>query len=115
MCSQSHAPDIVCLQVVDLVAKENVEKWLKYLRNEFPTIPFKSSTQLQSDRLVIPAGFIFTMSSPETILRKRRLNVLTTLYQNACLLVLSFPGSFVNKNAIKHKIKVSVLLCRPRL
>jgi len=51
----------------------------------------------------------------ETISRKRRLNVLTTLYQNACLLLLSLPGSFVNKNAIKHKIKASVLLCRPRL
>jgi len=44
---------------VDLVAKENVEKWLKYLRNEFPTIPFKASTQLQSDRLVIPHYFHF--------------------------------------------------------
>jgi len=35
------------------------------------------------------------------ISRKRRLNVLTTLQQNACLLVLSVSGSFVNKNAIK--------------
>jgi len=56
-----------------------------------------------------------TLSPMETISRKRRLNVLTTLYQNACLLLLSLPGSFANKNAIKHKIKVSVLLCRPRL
>jgi len=53
-----------------------------------------------------------TLSPMETISRKQRLNVLITLYQNACLLVLSLPGSFVNKNAIKHKIKVSVLLCR---
>jgi len=43
----------------DLVTKENVEKWLKYLRNELPTIPFKASTQQQSDRLVIPT---FTFS-----------------------------------------------------
>jgi len=41
--------------------------------------------------------------------------VLTSLYQNACLLVLSLAISFVNKNAIKHNIKVSVLLCHPRL
>jgi len=40
---------------------------------------------------------------------------LCTLYLNACLLVLSLSGSFVNKNAIKHKIKVSVLFCRPCL
>lgn len=36
----------------DLVPKENVEKWLKYLRNEFPTLPFKASTQEQSGNLV---------------------------------------------------------------
>lgn len=29
----------------DLVPKSIVEKWLKYLRNEFPTIAFKCSTQ----------------------------------------------------------------------
>jgi nuclear GTP-binding protein len=29
----------------DLVPKENVEKWLKYLRNDFPTLAFKCSTQ----------------------------------------------------------------------
>ena len=63
MCTQLQVPDMVGLHVVDLVAKENVEKWLKYLRNEFPTIPFKSSTQLQSDRLVIPAGFTFAISA----------------------------------------------------
>jgi len=28
-----------------LIPKENLEKWLKYLRNEFPTVAFKSSTQ----------------------------------------------------------------------
>ena len=27
--------------------KENVERWLRYLRNEFPTIAFKASTQTQ--------------------------------------------------------------------
>jgi len=34
--------------------------------------------------------------------RKRRLNVLIMLQQNACLLVLSVSGSFVNKNAKSH-------------
>ena len=33
--------------VADLVPKENVERWLRYLRNEFPTIAFKASTQTQ--------------------------------------------------------------------
>ena len=32
---------------IDLVPREIAEKWLKYLRNEFPTIAFKASTQTQ--------------------------------------------------------------------
>ncbi|KAG0179442.1 Guanine nucleotide-binding protein-like 3 [Apophysomyces sp. BC1021] len=35
----------------DLVPKENVETWLKYLRNEYPTIAFKASTQNQRRNL----------------------------------------------------------------
>lgn len=35
----------------DLVPKENVEAWLKYLRISFPTLPFKSSTQSQRKNL----------------------------------------------------------------
>ncbi|KAK1158576.1 guanine nucleotide-binding protein-like 3 [Acipenser oxyrinchus oxyrinchus] len=38
---------ILVLNKIDLVPKENVEKWLKYLQNEFPTVAFKASTQLQ--------------------------------------------------------------------
>jgi nuclear GTP-binding protein len=34
-----------------LVPKENVEAWLKYLRHDFPALPFKSSTQLQRSNL----------------------------------------------------------------
>lgn len=36
----------------DLVPKEVVERWMKYLRNELPTVAFKSSTQSQSQHLV---------------------------------------------------------------
>ncbi|MGH0188189.1 UNVERIFIED_CONTAM: hypothetical protein FKN15_028411 [Acipenser sinensis] len=39
--------DAIKVGVVDLVPKDNVEKWLKYLQNEFPTVAFKASTQLQ--------------------------------------------------------------------
>lgn len=38
----------------DLVSKDIVEKWIKYLRNEFPTVAFKSSTQQQNKNLVRP-------------------------------------------------------------
>ena len=39
------------LTLVDLVPREVVEQWLKYFRNEFPTIAFKSSTQSQRHHL----------------------------------------------------------------
>lgn len=38
--------------VIDLVSKDIVEKWIKYLRNEFPTVAFKASTQQQTKNLV---------------------------------------------------------------
>ena len=53
---------------------------------------------------MLPDGYL-ALTAMQMISRKLRLNVLTMLYQNACLLVLSFPGSFINKNAITHKTK----------
>ncbi|KAE8220676.1 hypothetical protein CF319_g5836 [Tilletia indica] len=42
---------IFILNKVDLVPQENVLQWLKYLRNDFPTLAFKSSTQSQRTNL----------------------------------------------------------------
>ncbi|KAI7873189.1 P-loop containing nucleoside triphosphate hydrolase protein, partial [Mucor mucedo] len=42
---------ILVLNKIDLVPKENVEQWLKYLRNEYPAIAFKASTQSQRNNL----------------------------------------------------------------
>ncbi|KAI8444867.1 P-loop containing nucleoside triphosphate hydrolase protein [Phakopsora pachyrhizi] len=42
---------ILVLNKVDLVPRENVEAWLKYLRRSWPTLPFKSSTQSQRQNL----------------------------------------------------------------
>ncbi|KAF9579224.1 Guanine nucleotide-binding protein-like 3, partial [Lunasporangiospora selenospora] len=42
---------ILVLNKIDLAPKENVESWLKYLRNEYPTIAFKASTQAQRSNL----------------------------------------------------------------
>lgn len=35
----------------DLVPRENAESWLKYLREELPTVAFKCSTQRQTANL----------------------------------------------------------------
>lgn len=43
---------VLLLNKIDLVPKENVEQWLKYLRCEYPTVAFKASTQSQKDNLI---------------------------------------------------------------
>ncbi|KAM8933919.1 guanine nucleotide-binding protein-like 3-like protein [Pelodytes ibericus] len=42
---------VLVLNKIDLVSRPIVEKWLKYLRNEFPTVAFKASTQQQNKNL----------------------------------------------------------------
>jgi nuclear GTP-binding protein len=42
---------ILILNKIDLVPRETVEAWLKYLRNEYPTVAFKASTQTQRTNL----------------------------------------------------------------
>lgn len=36
----------------DLVPKDNIEKWLKYLKKEFPTVAFKSATMTKDKTMV---------------------------------------------------------------
>ena len=42
---------VLLLNKIDLVPKENVQAWLKYLRSQYPTVAFKASTQNQNERL----------------------------------------------------------------
>lgn len=43
---------VLLLNKIDLVPKENVQKWLTYLRGRLPTIAFKASTQEQALKIV---------------------------------------------------------------
>lgn len=44
--------------VVDLVPKENVEKWIQCLQKEFPVVAFKASTQIKFKTVV--GGIFYT-------------------------------------------------------
>ncbi|KAK6044808.1 hypothetical protein COOONC_17687, partial [Cooperia oncophora] len=42
---------VLLLNKIDLVPRENVTKWLTYLRAQMPTIAFKASTQEQNTNI----------------------------------------------------------------
>jgi len=42
---------VIVINKADLVPRENLDQWLKYLRGSFPAVPFKSSTQSQTKNL----------------------------------------------------------------
>ncbi|XP_065875407.1 guanine nucleotide-binding protein-like NSN1 [Euphorbia lathyris] len=51
MKSGHHKHLVLLLNKIDLVPREAVEKWLKYLREELPSVAFKCSTQEQRSNL----------------------------------------------------------------
>ncbi|NXC12685.1 GNL3 protein, partial [Corythaeola cristata] len=90
-CSGGDKKLLLVLNKIDLVPKENLEKWLNYLKKEFPTVAFKSAT-LMKDK---------TMEQ----FRKRRARVdlsrTTECFGSKCLLKLLHEHGKTQNKAIQ--------------
>ncbi|CAI2164542.1 3340_t:CDS:2 [Funneliformis geosporum] len=108
---------ILVLNKIDLVPRENITQWLIYLRKEFPTVAFKSSTQSQRKNLGHSSSSVSTASdniikhSNEclgadtliTLLKNysRSLNIKTSITVG----VIGFPN--VGKSSVINSLKRS--------
>ncbi|CAJ1051316.1 guanine nucleotide-binding protein-like 3-like protein [Xyrichtys novacula] len=90
---------VLVLNKIDLVSKEIVEKWIKYLRNEFPTVAFKASTQQQAKNLK-RTNVPVTQATPEL------------LSSSACVgadCLMKLLGNYCRNLDIKTAITVGVV------
>lgn len=90
---------ILLLNKVDLIPNDNLKAWLKYLRNEFPTIAFKSSTQKQKSKL----GRINkdVLNATESMLKSSK-----CLGANALMKIL---GNYCRNSGIRTAINVGIV------
>jgi nuclear GTP-binding protein len=86
--------------ILDLVPREVIEQWLKYLRQEFPTIAFKASTQSQRQH----TGHLVTDSNYQ--IRDELATPSTCLGGTALLALLK---NYCRNVDIKTSIRVGVI------
>ena len=91
--------DVGFVFLVDLVPKENLTQWLKYLRNELPAIAFKASTQKQATKL--GRGRSKFLRNPEPEIRTSKCLGADTL--------MTLLGNYARNKGIKTAIRVGVV------
>ncbi|KAJ1544235.1 Guanine nucleotide-binding protein-like 3 [Nowakowskiella sp. JEL0078] len=97
--SGAHKRVILILNKIDLVPRPVVEAWLKYLRNELPTVAFKASTQSQRENL----GHASVPASAASI------NLLTSKECLGADTLIQLLKNYCRNHKIKTSITVGVI------
>lgn len=90
---------VILMNKVDLIPRDNLQQWLQYLRNEFPTIAFKASTQTQQANLGRSNADIMTATND-------------MLQSSKCFgakMLMKLLGNYCRNQGVKTAIKVGVV------
>merc|ERR1719187_1869127 len=87
---------VLILNKADLVPRENLQAWIKYLRNEYPTIAFKASTQ-QSTKL------------GQAKINMKQYELINTSKCVGADTLLALLGNYCRNRDIKTNIRVGVV------
>ncbi|KAM7521799.1 hypothetical protein LguiA_011701 [Lonicera macranthoides] len=96
---------VLLLNKIDLVPREAVEKWLKYLREELPAVAFKCSTQEQKSNL----GWKSAKRASKAARAAKPSNVLQTSDCLGAETLLKLLKNYSRSHEIKKSITVGVV------
>ncbi|KAL2488142.1 Guanine nucleotide-binding protein-like NSN1 [Forsythia ovata] len=96
---------VLLLNKIDLVPREAVEKWLKYLREELPTVAFKCSTQEQKSNL----GWKSAPKAGKTGKTGKANNILQTSDCLGAETLIKLLKNYSRSHEIKKSITVGVI------